>query len=118
MTDTMEEAAVEWSAPPPIVRRGAGRQGTDVWLKRLAPFRDNPGKWGALPGSWPMNTPGYLRSGKAYGINPEHYEFTGRSIEGPDKRVRVWVRFVGENGEFKEEEFPKEDFSAKETAEA
>lgn len=53
-----------------------------VWVKRLAALRERPGQWARVYG--PTNSPhalvNNLRSGNAAGINPEEFQFAGRTI--------------------------------------
>ena len=53
-----------------------------VWVKRLAVLREHPGQWARVYG--PTNSPhalvNNLRSGNAAGINPDEFQFAGRTI--------------------------------------
>jgi hypothetical protein len=55
-----------------------------VWVERLKPLRDNPGKWAQIyvtePGKAPHAQVNNLKGGNAAGINPDDYEFKGRSV--------------------------------------
>jgi hypothetical protein len=55
-----------------------------VWVERLQPLRDNPGKWAQIyatePGKSPHAQVNNLKGGNAAGINPDDYEFKGRSV--------------------------------------
>ena len=77
-----------------------------VWVKRLEPLRDNPGRWAKVYG--PTNSPhalvNNLRSGNAAGINADEYQFagrtqaTGRTVEQPVKGDPAEGDDVDENG--------------------
>lgn len=79
---------IEWGEPPETARRGS----TD-WFAVLAPFRDNPGQWGKLPGDHPTATATAIRRGKFKGGEEGKYEVRTKTIEGSTKRVEMWVRY-------------------------
>lgn len=61
-----------------------------VWVERLAPLRENPGKWARVYG--PTNSPhalvNNLRTGNAAGVNGDEFQFAGRML-GTGKMVDV-----------------------------
>lgn len=76
-TDTAVE--IEFLDELPKIERSVE---SGVWVSRLAPLRDNPGRWAKVYG--PTNSPhalvNNLRSGSAAGINPDEFQFAGRMI--------------------------------------
>lgn len=71
-----------------------------VWVKRLKPLHDNPGRWAKVygPCKAPHGTVSTLNRGEAAGVDPSLYEFAGRNIVRTD-----------ENGEAIEEQVLDED---------
>lgn len=53
-----------------------------VWVERLAPLKDNQGKWARVygPTANPHALVNNLRSGSAAGIDPDEFSFAGRNL--------------------------------------
>lgn len=78
-----------------------------VWVKRLQPLRDNPGKWAKVYG--PTNSPhalvNNLRGGSAAGIDADEFQFAGRMLPtgetdedgNPTKAGFVFAKFLTED---------------------
>lgn len=77
-TDTAE-TGIEFVDELPKIERSVE---SGVWVERLKPLRDNPGRWAKVYG--PTNSPhalvNNLRSGSAAGINADEFQFAGRTI--------------------------------------
>lgn len=83
---------VKWEDPP---ERALGRGGgVRVWEPRLAPLRDNPGRW-ANCGDHTSSTITNLRKGQIAGVDPSEFEFVGRNFDKQRNRVTIYARFVG-----------------------
>jgi hypothetical protein len=69
----------------PKITRGGDESG--VWVDRLEPAIENPGKWVAVfgPVDNPHPTVNNLRRGAAAGVVPNDYEFAGRTFEVADE---------------------------------
>lgn len=84
----MTDDQIEWGDPPPP----AGGPSSQVWPDRLAPFRDQPGVWGKLPGRWPQGTAGNIKAGKLAGSSG--FDAVSRNFK--DGWADIWVRYIGE----------------------
>lgn len=53
-----------------------------VWVERLAPLKDNEGRWARVygPTANPHALVNNLRSGSAAGIDPDEFSFAGRNL--------------------------------------
>lgn len=76
---------------PPKIERTHDSEG--VWVKRLEPLKEHPGKWARVYG--PLKNPApvvtNLNSGKAKGINPGEWHFAGRKVDGQGYLFAIYL---------------------------
>lgn len=96
--DPIAPTDIEWGDPPE-----AGSRKVGVWVQRLAPFKERPGKWGKLPGYWLSPVAASIKKGEYNGVEAGEFEATTRvpKADGgknapPKNKVEIWVRYVGE----------------------
>jgi hypothetical protein len=97
MAEKKDPREMEWSdPPPPPVRKGS------QWDPIAAALKSNPGQWAKVvtDGNISLKTDaerGVLRCFRPAG------SFEGRVVISPGKRWQgdVYLRYIGENGEYK-----------------
>jgi hypothetical protein len=99
-TETTDDLGIEFVDELPKVQR---KVESGVWVKRLNPLREQPGRWARVFG--PTNAPhaqiNNLRSGSAAGVNPDEFEFKGRMLltEDGEKQGYVFARYIEDEAE-------------------
>lgn len=74
-------------------RAGQGHPGNADWFSLASRFRQYPGEWFKLSGTWAASQAFNIRAGKLKAFPEGEYEATCRKAE--DGRTYVWVRFIG-----------------------
>lgn len=71
-----------------------------VWAERLAPFRENPGVEGRLPGLFHRSTADAIKRGKMGGSKPGEFKAVTRAdgldMEETGGKVYVYVTYLGD----------------------
>jgi hypothetical protein len=94
-------------APPTPAKRGPVRMNPyrAFWLEVCRMLMENPGKWAMVLPDTSMSTVNKIRLGRNDQIDPDVFELTVRAVKNsPKKHVSLYLRFIGENGEFEDVE--------------
>ena len=104
--ETVEQmvSAVKFAAPPLMGRGnnlGARQKYEAFWKQIHNKLKESPGKWALVIPETHSGVPHQIRSGKNKHIDLEEFEMATRAVPGHPKRyMSIYLRYVGENGEF------------------
>jgi len=119
MTDTVPVARekveamvsqITFGTPPVKDHSGRGNYISpyrEFWGKVAEMLTGNPGRWALVVPDCSPHTAGNIRNGKNSRFDPEVYEVTTRHIKNhPERHVSLYMRYIGENGEFADRDEP------------
>lgn len=94
----------QWADPPPI---GGPQSPTAVWVERLRPLMDSPGKWAVVKSGTPSAVNGaanQLRLRQRH-LPPGQWEFTVRTFRrgvhvGDMNVAQLYARYLGPGDEY------------------
>lgn len=96
---------IQFAVPPSKDHATSGRKYTspywEFWKKAKEMMVANPGRWTLVMPSVSPYTAGNIRGGRNSQFDPDEFEVTTRAVKNHPKRyVTLYMRYIGENGEF------------------
>lgn len=95
---------ITWKNPPMMnARSPKKRPGPDTKYEDVAnKLRENPGRWAMFTEAATTGLAHRIKFGVLRGFEPSgSFEATVRDVNPSNQEATIYVRFVGENGEYK-----------------